>query len=98
MRFYEVNVVQGGEHSASLAMPMLHQREEVSRGLCVDRVERLIQHNHASILQQEPCKQHALHLPPRERRDGAVLEPGEAHASNRALHLIAALVTKTAEG
>src|SRR5262245_13889492 len=75
IRPHEVDVVHGGEHRALFAVPALHQLEQVGRGLGVDGVERLIEHDHTRVLQQQAREQHALHLPTGERTDGAVFEP-----------------------
>ena len=68
---HEIDVVQRREHGALLAVPAPHQVEQVGRGLGVDRVERLVEHDHARILQQQPREQHALHLAARQRRRSA---------------------------
>ena len=52
-------------------------------GLGVDRVERLVEHDHARVLQQQPREQHALHLPARKRADRPLLEAGEADGRQR---------------
>ena len=97
MRPHEIDVVHGGKHRALLAVPALHQVEQVGRGLGIDGVERLVEHDHARILQQEAREQHALHLAARERRDGAALEAGEADGGDRLLDRCARLAVDAAE-
>ena len=62
---------------AALASPL------ASAVFAIDGVERLIEHDHARILKQEPRKQHALHLPAGQGADGAVLETGQADGGKR---------------
>jgi hypothetical protein len=86
-----------GQHRAPLAVPALHQIEQVGRGLGVDRVERLVEHDHAGILQQQPREQHALHLPAGERRDRAILEAGEPDGGDRLLDPVPRRAIEAAE-
>jgi hypothetical protein len=90
--------VHGGEHGAALAVPAPHQVEQVGRGLGVHRVERLVEHDHAGVLQQQAREQHALHLAARERRNPAILEAGEADGGDRLLDRGARGAVDTAEG
>jgi hypothetical protein len=82
IRLDEIDVVQGGEHGAPLAVPALHQIHQIGGGPLVDGGERLIEHDDARILDQQPGEQHALHLAARQRADGAVLETGQADRGN----------------
>ena len=62
-----------GQHGALFGVPAPHQLQQVGAGLGVDGVERLVEHDHAGVLQQQPREQHALHLPAGQRADrGAV--------------------------
>ena len=97
MRPDEIDIVQRREHGALLAMPALHQVEQIGGGLGVDRVERLVEHDHAGILQQQPCEQHALHLPAGERRDRAILEAGESDRGDRLLDPVPRRAIEAAE-
>ena len=97
VRAHEIDVVQRGEHGALLAMPAPHQVEQVGGGLGVDRVERLVEHDDARVLQQQARKQHALHLPARERADGAALEAGQADGCDRLLDAAAGIAVDAAE-
>ena len=84
-RAHQIDIVQGGENGAAFLVPAPHERRQVGRGLGVDRVERLVQHDQPRILQQQPREQHALHLPARQRADGAPLEAGETDRGDRSL-------------
>src|SRR5579863_1635412 len=64
-------------------MPAFDQREQIGRGLGIDGVEGLVEHDQARILQQHPRKQHALHLPAGQRADGAVLKTAQADGCER---------------
>src|SRR5262245_30078648 len=97
MRPNELDVVQGSKHGAFFAMPALHQIKQVGGGLGVDRGEGLIEHNDASVMQQQPGKEHALDLPARECRDGAILETGEAYGGNGMLNLLALFAADAAK-
>ena len=97
VRAYEIDVVQRREHGTFLAVPALHQVEQINRGFRVDRVERLVEHDDAGVLEKEPREQHALHLAARQRRDGAVLEAGEADRRERLLDRRARLAVDAAE-
>ena len=79
------------------ACQRMHQIEQVGGGLGVDRVERLVEHDHARILQQQPREQRALHLPARERADRPLLEAGEADGRHRVAHLLALALADAAE-
>src|SRR5262245_5318834 len=76
---HKIDIVHGGEYGTPFAMPAPHQVEQVGRGLGIDRIERLVQHDDARVLQQQAREQHALHLAAREGSDGASLKTGEAH-------------------
>ena len=76
MRLHQLEVVQRGEDGALLAVPAPDQRDEVGAGLGVDGIERLVEHDHARVLQQEPREQHALHLAAGQRADRPRLEAG----------------------
>ena len=78
MGAHQIHVVQRRQHRALFSVPAPHQRQQIGRGPGVDGVEGLVQHDQARVLQQHPCKQHALHLPAGQRADGAVLETVEA--------------------
>ena len=56
-------VVYHGDYRAAFAMPACHQRQQVGRGPFVDRRERLVEQDHACLLQHQPGEQYALHLP-----------------------------------
>jgi len=45
--------------------------------------ERFVQHDHGCVLQQHPRKQHALHLPARQRADIAAFKAGETNRCQR---------------
>src|SRR5262245_65174866 len=76
---HKIDIVHGGEHGTLLAMPAPPEIEQVGRGLDIDCVERLVEHDNARVLQQEAREQHPLHLAAREGGDDASLETGEAH-------------------
>ena len=52
VRAHEIEVVHGSEHGAPLAVPAPHEVEQIGRGLGIDGVERLVEHDHARVLQQ----------------------------------------------
>ena len=87
----EINVMHRGEDSAPLAVPAPYQIEQIGGGFGVDRIEGLVQHDHARVLQEQPRKQHALHLAARKRCYCAVLEPSEPDRSDRPLDRNAAI-------
>ena len=78
-------------------MPAPHQRQQVGRGLGIDGVERLVQHDQPRILQQYPRKQHALHLPAGQRADAAVFESVEADGGERMRDLVPRSLADAAE-
>ncbi len=94
---HHIEVVQRRQHGALLAVPAPHQIQQIGGGLGVDRVERLVEHDHARVLQQQAREQHALHLAARQRADRPLLEAGEADRRERLLDRVAHLAADAAE-
>ena len=94
---HQLHIVQRRQHGAALAVPALHQRQQVGRGLGVDGVERLVQHDQARVLQQHAREQHALHLAAGQRADRAVLKPVEADGGERLGDLVPLRLAHAAE-
>ena len=78
IRLDHLKVVHRRQHRALLRMPAPDQFQKIGAGLGVDRIERLVEHDHAGVLQQQAREQHALHLPAGQRADRTRLEAGEA--------------------
>jgi hypothetical protein len=97
VRPHKIDVVHRGQHGSLLAVPALHQIEQVGRGLGVDRIERLVQHDHAGVLQKQAREQHALHLPAGKGRDRAILEAGESDGGDCLLDPCPGRAIKAAE-
>ena len=97
IRLHQIDVVRGDQDGAPLAVPALHQSHQVGGGLGVDGGERLVEHDHARVLQQQAGKQHALHLPAGERADGALLESGEADRGDGRFDRLMILAADAAE-
>ena len=85
------------QYGAFLTVPSPHQVEQIGRGLGVDGVERFVEHDDAGVLQQQPCKQHALHLAARQRPNGAILEARKPNRRDRVFDRIARLASDAAE-
>ena len=91
-------IMQGREHGALFTMPTLNDVQEIeSRELRVDGGEGLVEHDDAGVLQQKPREQHALHLPARQRADGAALETGQSDSSDGIADFLARILADAAE-
>src|SRR5439155_725895 len=77
-RLDQIEIVERGQDGALLAVPAPHQFEQVGLGLGVDRGERLVEHDHPRVLEQQAGEQGPLHLSARKRRDRPLLESGQA--------------------
>ena len=89
--------MQGGENGAAFLVPAPNEVDQVGRGLGVDRVERLVQHDQARILQQQPREQHALHLPTGQCADRAPLEACQTNRRQCGFNLVTILFADAAK-
>ena len=80
-----------------LGVPAAHEVHEVGAGLGVDGGQRLVEQDHAGVLQQQPGEQRALHLAARQRADGRVLEARQADGRERLLDGVAVPPADAAE-
>ncbi len=97
VRAHHVEIMQRGQHRALLVMPAAHERQQIGGGFRIDGIERFIKHDHARVLKEQPCEQHALHLPSGKRPYGALLEARQTDGLDRMLDLVALLLSDTAE-
>ena len=94
VRPHQIDVVQRREHGALLAVPALHQIEQVGRGLGVDGVERLVQHDHArrpaAAAARTACAASARPRACRSARPSKPVSPTAAIARSIASRVLAA--------
>ena len=77
--------MQNRHDGARFRVPAPYQVEQVRGGLGVDGGEGFVEQNQRRILQQQAGEQGSLHLPSRQRADGAALETGQANCRKRLL-------------
>ncbi len=78
--------MQHGHHNPPLAAPLSQKIQNIRLRRRIHRGERLIEQDHAGILQNQPGKQHPLKLTGGECRDHAITEPRHPHPRHRRIH------------
>ncbi len=72
-----IEIVEDGDHRATVGVPVLHHAQEIRCGAGIDGGERLIEDDDAGVLQQQPGEQDTLELTSRQRPDRAPFETAE---------------------
>ena len=93
-----LEVVQDGDDGPPFAMPMPHQRRQVTNTGGVDGAVGLIEEEQRSILKQDASEVRTLQLTARERADRTPLEAVQANQIDRRGNALAPGPVETAKG